>query len=58
MCVCIINASLFYVSVFSVLAWGFYFLATHPDVQEKVYKEVKEKLGKEDLDHTNMGDLV
>lgn len=42
----------------SVLAWGVYFLATHQDVQEKVNKELKEKLGDDDVDHTNMGELT
>jgi hypothetical protein len=42
----------------SVLTWGFYFLATHQDLQEKLYKEIKDVLGKDDVDHTNINDLV
>jgi hypothetical protein len=38
--------------------WGFYFLATHQDLQEKLYKEIKDVLGKDDVDHTNINDLV
>ena len=43
---------------FSVLTWGFYFLATHQDLQEKLYKEIKDVLGEEDVDHTNINELV
>ena len=42
----------------NLLTWGFYFLATHQDLQEKLYKEIKDVLGKDDVDHTNINDLV
>lgn len=41
----------------NVLAWGFYFLATHPEVQEKVYKEIKANIGTRGVDHTNIDSL-
>jgi cytochrome P450 len=41
----------------SVISWAVYFLATHPDCQEKVVKEIKNVLGDDDVDHTNMGEL-
>lgn len=44
--------------LFTVLTWCFYFLATHQDIQDKVYKEIKSVLGNDDVDHTNINDLV
>lgn len=41
----------------NLLSWGLYFLATHPEYQEKVVTEIKEILGDEDVDHTNIGEL-
>ena len=40
------------------LTWGFYFLASHPDVQEKVYEELVEVLDKEDVTHESIASLV
>ena len=34
-----------------------YFLAAHPDVQEKVFSEIEEKLGKERLTYDNVRTL-
>lgn len=42
----------------NLLAWGMYFLATHQDCQDKVYEEIKSVLGDDDVDHTNMAELV
>lgn len=42
----------------NVLAWGLYFIATHPEVDKKVYEEIKTVLGDEDVDHTNISSLV
>ncbi|XP_060554899.1 cytochrome P450 20A1-like [Ruditapes philippinarum] len=41
----------------NLISWAIYFLATHPDCQEKVVKEIKNVLGDDDVDHTNMGEL-
>ncbi|XP_059172500.1 cytochrome P450 20A1-like [Physella acuta] len=42
----------------NLLSWCIYFLATHKDVQEKVYKEVKKVLGDEgSVSDTNYGQL-
>ncbi|KAL3872161.1 hypothetical protein ACJMK2_040108 [Sinanodonta woodiana] len=42
----------------NLLTWAFYFLASHQDVQQKLYEEIQSVLGKEDVDHTNIGELV
>lgn len=42
----------------SVLTWAFYFIATHPDVEQKVYEEIKAVLGEEDESYASMRDLV
>ncbi|XP_052805884.1 cytochrome P450 20A1-like [Mya arenaria] len=42
----------------NLLSWAFYFLGSHQDIQEKVYKEIKEKLGNDDVDFSTMNDLV
>ncbi|XP_052251216.1 cytochrome P450 20A1-like [Dreissena polymorpha] len=42
----------------NLLSWCMYFLATHADVQEKVYGEIKTVLGTDDVDHTTINDLV
>lgn len=39
------------------MTWCFYFLATHPEVQDKVYKEIKKELGNNDVDFKNINDL-
>lgn len=31
------------------MVWCLYFLAKHPEIQEKVYKELEEVLGEEDI---------
>ncbi|KAJ8313733.1 hypothetical protein KUTeg_008294 [Tegillarca granosa] len=41
----------------NALTWCFYFLATHPEVQDKVYKEIKKELGNNDVDFKNINDL-
>ncbi|KAK3108521.1 hypothetical protein FSP39_009786 [Pinctada imbricata] len=41
----------------NVLTWGFYFLATHEDFQEKAVKEIKQVLGNENVDASNMSRL-
>ena len=35
-----------------------YFIATHPEVDKKVYEEIQTVLGEETVDHTNIGNLV
>lgn len=35
-----------------------YFLATHEDVQDKVYKEIKKVLGGNDVEPSSLKDLV
>ena len=35
-----------------------YFIATHPEVDKKVYEEIQTVLGDENVDHTNIGNLV
>ena len=35
--------------MFLVLTWAIYFIATHPDVQDKLYKELNDILGDEPL---------
>lgn len=42
----------------NLLAWALYFIASHPDVDKKVYEEIQTVLGDEDVDHTNMASLV
>ncbi|KAK3588054.1 hypothetical protein CHS0354_012100 [Potamilus streckersoni] len=42
----------------NLLTWAFYFLASHQDIQQKLYEEIQSVLGKEDVDHTNIGELV
>ena len=44
--------------IVAALAWGMYFIATHPEVDEKVYEEIQTVLGDEAVDHTNIGNLV
>lgn len=39
------------------LSWAFYFLATHPEVQEKAFQEIKKELGNQEVDHTNIDSL-
>ncbi|XP_048237190.1 cytochrome P450 20A1-like [Haliotis rufescens] len=42
----------------NLLTWAFYFLATHQDIQEKVFKEVIKVLGQDDtVEHHNLNDL-
>ncbi|XP_033762755.1 cytochrome P450 20A1-like [Pecten maximus] len=41
----------------NVLTWGFYFLATHPEVQEKAFQEIKKELRNQEVDHTNIDSL-
>lgn len=48
----------FYSGFWSVLTWALYFLATHQDVQEKVYKEIKQVLGQDDVEPSTAKDLV
>ncbi|XP_062570148.1 cytochrome P450 20A1-like [Saccostrea cucullata] len=42
----------------NVLTWAVYFLATHQDIQDKVYKEIKKVLEDEDVDPKTYKDLV
>ncbi|KAL4222448.1 hypothetical protein ACF0H5_018487 [Mactra antiquata] len=42
----------------NMLSWCIYFLATHEEIQDKVYEEIKTVLDNEDVDHTNIGELV
>ncbi|XP_078321122.1 cytochrome P450 20A1-like [Crassostrea virginica] len=42
----------------NLLTWALYFLATHQDVQEKVYKEIKQVLGQDDVEPSTARDLV
>ncbi|XP_053373354.1 cytochrome P450 20A1-like [Mercenaria mercenaria] len=41
----------------NLLSWAIYFLATHPDCQNKVVDEIKKVLGDDEVDHTSIGDL-
>ncbi|KAL4227899.1 hypothetical protein ACF0H5_013340 [Mactra antiquata] len=41
-----------------MLSWCLYYLTTHEEIQEKVYEEIKTVLNGEDVDHTNIGELV
>ncbi|KAJ8313731.1 hypothetical protein KUTeg_008292, partial [Tegillarca granosa] len=41
----------------NVLTWCFYFLAIHPEIQDKVYKEIKKELGNNDVDFQSINDL-
>lgn len=41
-----------------LLTWAFYFIATHPDVDQKVYEEIKAVLGEADESYASMKDLV
>ncbi|OWF40771.1 cytochrome P450 20A1-like [Mizuhopecten yessoensis] len=41
----------------NLLTWAFYFLASHPEVQEKAFREIKKELGNKEVDHTNIDDL-
>ena len=43
---------------FSVLTWAIYYIATHPELDKKMYEEIKAVLGDKDVDHTTIGDLV
>ncbi|XP_033761523.1 cytochrome P450 20A1-like [Pecten maximus] len=40
-----------------ILTWRFYFLATHPEVQEKALQEIKKELRNQEVDHTNIESL-
>ena len=40
------------------MAWALYYIAKHPDVDAKIYEEIKAVLGNDDVDHTTMSDLV
>lgn len=43
----------------NLLTWALYFISTHEDVQEKLYNEFSEVLGKEDpVDADNLGKLT
>lgn len=42
----------------NLLTWAVYFLATHEDVQDKVYKEIKKVLGGNDVEPSSLKDLV
>lgn len=44
--------------LFAVLTWLFHFLATHQNIQEKVFKEIKDVLGKNKVDHNTINNLV
>jgi hypothetical protein len=39
----------FLFSIILVMIWCFYYLAVHPEIQEKVYQELIEVLGDEDI---------
>jgi cytochrome P450 len=41
-----------------VLTWAVYFLASHPDIQEKVYEEITLVLGDDDVDSDSSASLV
>ncbi|XP_033762753.1 cytochrome P450 20A1-like isoform X2 [Pecten maximus] len=41
----------------NVLTWGFYFLATNPEVQEKAFQEIIKELRNQEVDHTNVDSL-
>ena len=43
---------------FSVLLCATYHVATHPDIQQKVYDEIKTVLGDGNVDGANMDKLV
>ncbi|XP_061193946.1 cytochrome P450 20A1-like [Saccostrea echinata] len=42
----------------NLLTWAVYFLATYQDIQDKVYKEIRKVLGKEDVNPKSAKDLV
>ena len=48
---------MFFVFVFPALTWCMYFLASHMEYQDRVYKEIKDELGNEEVDHANMNSL-
>ncbi|XP_064627811.1 cytochrome P450 20A1-like [Lineus longissimus] len=42
----------------NLLSWAIYFLASHPDAQEKLYEEIKAVLGDDDVDSENASALI
>ena len=38
-----------FVFVFAVMVWCLYFLTKHPEIQERVFQEIEEVLGDEDI---------
>ncbi|XP_056007018.1 cytochrome P450 20A1-like [Ostrea edulis] len=42
----------------NLLTWAIYFLATHQDIQDKVYKEIKKVVGDEDVSPQSASELV
>lgn len=43
--------------LYSVMVWCFYYLAIHPEIQEKVYQELLEVLGEEEITPQITSDL-
>ncbi|KAH3778216.1 hypothetical protein DPMN_179670 [Dreissena polymorpha] len=42
----------------AVLSWALYYLAQYPDIQERVYAEIRRVLGEQgNVDHTNVGEF-
>ena len=44
--------------ILTVLAAAIYYIATHPDVDKKLFDEIKNVLGHKDVKETNISDLV
>ena len=41
-----------------MLTWAIYYLAKYPEVDKKLYGEIKEVLGNDDVNALNIGELV
>ena len=55
---CVSLYSITHYDIISVLVWALYHIAKNPDVDRKIFEEMKTVLGKNNVDGANITDLV